>query len=208
MKIIFLLLFFLSGLLFLASFFVPEELYIYFSAGSLHIGLFFLASFFLWKDSLKQTLDSIGFPGKILPAVIYTMGGLMAIFASMLVLGIIAIAFDFNDQQLVADKIEGLPLIVLLFAVTAAPVSEELFFRAFLVRGIASFTSPLVGIVLSSALFGMVHFAYGSVIEVLGAGIIGLILAVVYHKSKSITPCLLIHMLYNFLAIIVMRFLA
>ena len=206
MKIIFLALFLLSGLIFLASFFVPAEFFIYLSAGGIHLGLFSLAMFFLWKKNLKTTIKSIGFPGKPIPTVIYSIGGLMAIFAAMLVLGIISIMFGFNDQELVANKIADLPLFILAFAVIAAPISEELFFRGFLLGTISRFTNPLIGIIGSSVAFGFVHFAYGSIVEILGTLVIGIILSVVMHKSKSITPCMLIHMSYNLLAVIVMRF--
>ncbi len=206
MKIIFLLLFFLSGFAFLASFFVPEEFFIYLSAGSIHVGLFAAAMFFLWKKNLKTTIESIGFPGKLVPNLIYSLAGLMAIFAAMFVLGLMALVFDFNDQELVADKIADLPLFILLFAVVAAPISEELFFRGLLMRSISGFTNPIIGIIGSSVAFGFVHFAYGSIVEIIGTLMIGTILAAVFHKSKSITPCVMIHMFYNLLAVIVMRF--
>jgi membrane protease YdiL (CAAX protease family) len=206
MKILFLLLFFFSGLAFLASFFVPEEFFIYLSAGGIHAGLFAAAMFFLWKKDLKTTIESIGFPGKAVPTLIYSLAGLMAIFAAMFVLGLFSIIFDFNDQELVANKIADLPIFILAFAVVAAPISEELFFRGFLLRTISGVTNPIIGIIGSSIAFGFVHFAYGSIIEILGTLMIGIILAIVFHKSKSITPCMLIHMSYNLLAVIVMRF--
>lgn len=208
MKIIFLALFLLSGLVFLASFFAPEEYFIYLSAGSIHAGLFSAAMFFLWKQDLRTTIKSIGFPGKAVPNLIYSMAGLMAIFAAMLILGVISLVLGFNDQELVANKIADLPLFILAFAVLAAPVSEELFFRGFLLGTISRFTNPAIGIIGSSIAFGLVHFAYGSVVEILGTLVIGIILAFVMHKSKSITPCFLIHMSYNLLAVVVMRFFA
>lgn len=208
MKIIFLVLIFLSGLAFISSFFVPEEYFIYLSAGSIHAGLFCAAMFFLWKNDLRTTIESIGFPGSIVPNLIFSLAGLMAIFAAMLVLGVLSLVLGFNDQQMVANKIADLPFLVLVFAVLAAPVSEELFFRGFLLRTISRLTNPAIGIIGSSIAFGIVHFAYGSVVEILGTLLIGIILALVMHKSKSITPCFLIHMSYNLLAVVVMRFFA
>lgn len=208
MKLIFLLLLILSGLSFLASFFVPEEFFIYLSAGAIHAGLFSAAMFFLWKKDLKTTAKGLGFPGKLMPIFIYSAAGLMAIFSSMFLLGLMALIFNFNDQAMVADKISGLPWFILAFAILGAPISEELFFRGFLFRAISGFSSPLIGIIGSSIAFGIVHFAYGSIVEIVGTLLIGMILALVYHKSKSITPCMLIHLTYNLLAILVMRFFA
>ena len=39
----------------------------------------------------------------------------------------------------------------------------------------------------------------------LGVAIVGVLLGLVYQRSKSITPCLLIHLLYNLLSIAVMK---
>ncbi|MBU0590651.1 MAG: type II CAAX endopeptidase family protein [Candidatus Micrarchaeota archaeon] len=164
---------------------------------SIHIALFSVAMIFLWKDKLSSTLISLGVPGKIGNNIEYTLAGLFSIFVLLLVFGIIANALGFNDQENVTDKVNSLPFYLLIFAVLVAPITEELFFRAFLV--------PRVGIIFSSLLFGVLHASYGSVVEIIGAGVIGMVLAVVFKDSKSITPCIAIHMLYNLVSIIVMK---
>ena len=85
-------------------------------------------------------------------------------------------------------------------AALGAPVTEELFFRGLL--------TSRFGILVSSAVFGLMHFAYGSMVEVVGAFLIGIVLAATFKQSKSITPCILAHMAYNALAIAVMRLYA
>ncbi|MEW6722738.1 MAG: type II CAAX endopeptidase family protein [Candidatus Micrarchaeota archaeon] len=187
------------------------DLSLYLGSAAIHVTILSLAMFFLWKGDLKSTLASVGFPGTLKGAILYTAACLMAIFAMLFVLGAIAIAAGVNDQQKITDKIAGLPLIVLLFAAIGAPITEELFFRGFLVtaseRHLLSLPKPLpalAAIVLSSVVFGLVHLSYGSIVEVIGTFSVGLILGATFRLSKSVTPCILAHMAYNSLALIVM----
>jgi membrane protease YdiL (CAAX protease family) len=170
--------------------------YVVVGSGSIHLGLISVALFFLWDKDLWTTLKGIGFPGDIVKSVIFTIIGLISIVALLLILGIAAIYLGFNDQQKIMDKISGLPWYILVFAVLMAPISEELFFRAFLV--------PRFGVIAPAALFGLSHLAYGSVVEVVGVLAVGLILGYIYKATKSITPCLAAHMIYNLFSISVM----
>lgn len=172
---------------------------IYFGAGSIHLGLFSAAMYYLWNKDLKTTLRKIAFPGNMLRNTVLSITGFMLVMMVLLMLGIVAQHFGFSDQEAVYEKVSDLPFYILIFAVTVAPISEELFFRALLV--------PRTGVILSSLLFGAMHFAYGSVVEVAGAALIGIVLAVIFRVAKSITPCLIIHIVYNLMSIAVMRLL-
>ncbi|MBD3209822.1 CPBP family intramembrane metalloprotease [Candidatus Micrarchaeota archaeon] len=208
MKLFFSFLLFLSAALFTLALFCGSfqdiswckfitENYIYFGAGTIHVGLFSAAMIFLWKKDLKTTLDGLSFPGDVLRNLVMSVNGFVLVICTLLVLGIVAALVGFADQSAVYEKVAELPVYILAFAVVFAPVSEELFFRAFLV--------DRVGVVLSSLLFGLMHFAYGSAVEIIGAALIGVVLAFIYKASKSITPCLVIHLTYNLMSIAVMR---
>ncbi len=178
---------------------LTEDPYSYAASGGIHLGLFSIAMFFLWKKDLRNTLKELSFPGNIKKNILFTVAGLATIFFALLVFGMVASALGFNDQEKITEKVSTLPLYVLAFAIIFAPLSEELFFRALLV--------PRIGIVFSSLFFGLMHFSYGSVIEVAGTIIVGFILAAIFRISKSITPCIFIHVIYNLVSITVMRFL-
>ncbi|MFH1785953.1 MAG: type II CAAX endopeptidase family protein [Candidatus Micrarchaeota archaeon] len=182
--------------------------------GSLAIQMFifFTALFFLWKKDLRSTLHSIGFPGSPINTVIFTIVGLLLMFLLLVVLGVLATFGGFNDQEKISDKVASLPLVVLLFAVLLAPIGEELFFRALLVPRFDNFFLKLIkiphlGIFFSSVVFSISHFAYGSIVEILGVFVIGILLAVIFKASKSITPCIVIHMIYNGISILAMKLL-
>jgi hypothetical protein len=163
---------------------------------AIHLGILSLALFFLWKNNLKSTLASLGIPGNLKDNLIYSAACLGAMFIVSLAVGAASFVFGFNDQSKIAEKILDLPLAMLVAAALLAPIGEELFFRATLV--------PRAGPVLSSILFGIVHFTYGSITEIIGVLLLGIVLAVTYQKSKSILPCMISHMVYNGLSIIVM----
>lgn len=168
-------------------------------SGAIHGVLLCTALFFLWNPDWKALLCRLGLPGKPLEAALYTIGALIAIFAALFTMSLIMFFAGINDQEKVAEKIGGLPLYILAFAVILAPLSEELFFRGLLV--------PRLGILGSSALFSLSHITYGSVVEVAGVFLVGIILGYVFRRSGSIAPCILSHMLYNGISITVMRLL-
>ena len=192
MKFILLTLFSLLVLA-LALLFYSEDYSMIVGGAGLHLALFFVSLHFLWKKDIPTTLKSLQFPGSIVKNLLFSIMGLGTIFVTLLIAGLILTAAGLNDQQNVLDKITDLPVFLLVFAVIAAPISEEMFFRALLV--------PRIGVIPSSIAFGLVHFSYGSIVEIVGAFLIGIIFAVMYKKSKSITPSLVTHIIYNLLAI-------
>jgi membrane protease YdiL (CAAX protease family) len=195
MKRLFLALLALSVLSFLFFLILSPAGYLYDVA--LQLGLFFLAMYFLWKKDLAATLKGIGFPGNLKDTLLYTVGGLFAVFGVLLLLSLAAYLLGVNDEAKVSQTISGLPLYLLVLAVIFAPIIEELLFRAVLV--------PRAGVVLSALVFGLLHFGYGSIVEVVGVVLVGLILGLVFRSSKSITPCILIHLIYNVVSITVMK---
>ncbi len=165
----------------------------YAGSAAIHAGLLSLALYFLWAGDLRSTLASVGFPGSIKDGLFYGAMTMGAMLLALMLFGIAAIALNFNDQHKVSEKIVALPPLILAFAILGAPFTEELFFRGYL--------AMRFGIIPSSVLFGLMHFAYGSVVEVAGAFIIGLVLASSMRLTKSVTPAILAHMAYNALSI-------
>jgi membrane protease YdiL (CAAX protease family) len=63
-------------------------------------------------------------------------------------------------------------------------------------------------VIFSAFVFGLLHFAYGSIVEVIGALLIGVVLGATFKITRNITPCILAHMVYNILAITFMRLIS
>ena len=174
-----------------------KETYLYLAP--MQLSMLFLALFLLFEKDLQTTLKKVGFPGNLKSNLLYFALGIIILFALLLALGAFSLLLGINDQTKVASKVEAIPLLQLIvFASLLAPICEEFLFRGFL--------QNRFGILISAIIFSLLHFGYGSVSEILGTFAIGLFLSVLRQKSNSITPGILIHMVYNFLAIIFMRF--
>ncbi|MFH1224736.1 MAG: type II CAAX endopeptidase family protein [Candidatus Diapherotrites archaeon] len=101
-----------------------------------------------------------------------------------------------NDLNLVQEKLGFLknqPIYIFGYLIIVRVFSEEVFFRGFLAKK--------TGIWVSSAFFALAHFGYGSIAEILGAFVLGALLAHAYRANKNIIPGIFAHMAYNFMAI-------
>jgi membrane protease YdiL (CAAX protease family) len=85
----------------------------------------------------------------------------------------------------------------LIGAVFIAPFCEEIFFRGFLFAGLLRGMTVLWAMLLSTALFTIVHTDLGSAVPLFA---IGLMLAVIRWRTGSIWPGMALHMLNNAIA--------
>jgi membrane protease YdiL (CAAX protease family) len=91
-----------------------------------------------------------------------------------------------------ALRISSVVLIVLW-----APLSEELFFRGFLLQGVAAGMGPWVAAVVSALLFSVSH---GSPVLLVPVFVSGLLLAWLFFRTRSLNACITAHALQNALA--------
>ncbi|AGY59805.1 CPBP family intramembrane glutamic endopeptidase [Gloeobacter kilaueensis] len=85
-------------------------------------------------------------------------------------------------------------LLLLVSIAVAAPLFEETFFRGFVFPSLASRLGAPAAIVASAALFGIAHF---SAVEFFPLFALGVVLGTLYHHTRSLAPCILLHALWN-----------
>jgi membrane protease YdiL (CAAX protease family) len=103
------------------------------------------------------------------------------------------------EQEDIADAFGSLPFQILLIAI-AAPISEEVFFRGMLFGGLRRRMPRLLAAAVSGLVFGALHALTGiSAVPPLIA--FGFILALLYEKTGSIVPGILLHALNNSVAL-------
>ncbi len=127
------------------------------------------------------------------------MCGVIGLFLIILLVGLIGLFFyliDMNDQANVKDVVRSLPWISIPFAIILAPLAEEIFFRGFLLKKLGLWASAII--------FAVLHFAYGSIVEIAAAFAIALLLSYLFVKTKSLWPSIIAHSLFNLLALTVM----
>jgi membrane protease YdiL (CAAX protease family) len=107
---------------------------------------------------------------------------------------------DFDQQQVTG--FEGLSaryeyILAFITLVIIAPIAEEVLFRGYLFGKLRKVTKTWIAILITSVLFGIVHFAWNVGIDVFALSII---MCLVTVWSKSLWPAIIIHMSKNFLA--------
>lgn len=107
-------------------------------------------------------------------------------------------------------EIEGLqklverdPLALTLIALSLLPaLAEEVLFRGVLVRSLAARFRVGFAIVLSAATFGVYHLFLPQVVSTF---VLGLVLALLAIRARSIVPSIIVHLLNNAIAIVLAR---
>ena len=86
----------------------------------------------------------------------------------------------------------GLPSVVTICVL--APVVEEMLFRGIFLRSFLHRYGPWTAILLSSLLFGLVHFDPGHVVL---ATLLGIALGWLYYATRSLWPSVIAHAFQN-----------
>ena len=103
------------------------------------------------------------------------------------------------EQKDIAEGFGSVPVQVLLIVI-AAPVSEEVCFRGMLFGGLRRNLARIPAALLAGLIFGGLHALTGiSAVPPLMA--FGFILCLLYEKTGSIVPGILLHMLNNSVAL-------
>ena len=93
-------------------------------------------------------------------------------------------------EQMTNDKAT-----MIVLAVIMAPIFEEIVFRGIIQKGLINKgMNPATAIIISSVVFGLVH---GNPWQFVGAVLLGCVLGLVYHKTKSLLLPVLLHAFNN-----------
>lgn len=103
-------------------------------------------------------------------------------------------------QKDIAEKLGKVPIQILLIVV-AAPVSEEVCFRGMLFGGLRERWPRIAAALVSGAIFGGLHATTG-ISAVPPLIFFGFTLALLYEKTGSVLPGILLHMLNNSVALL------
>ena len=103
-------------------------------------------------------------------------------------------------QKDIAEKFGALPVQILLIVV-AAPISEEVCFRGFLFGGLRERLPRIAAALISATIFGALHATTG-ISAVPPLIFFGFVLALLYERTGSIVPGIMLHMLNNAVALI------
>jgi CAAX protease family protein len=151
-----------------------------------------------WGEaSVGQALQRLGVHS-FRPSALKWM--LAAIGAYLLFAGVYSAIFGAPEQEDIAESFGAVPIQILLIVI-AAPVSEEICFRGMLFGGLRTRLPRLAAALISALIFGALHALTG-ISAVPPLIFFGFILALLYEKTGSIVPGIILHMLNNSVALI------
>ena len=188
------------------------------TAGSFGVFIFFsqaiglFVSFFLIAKQLKKrnvSWASVGLKRfKAFQAARYIAGYYGILLGLLLVMAVVAVSLGLQASPPPGGRSGGVEMLDamgsfwLTFAITVvlAPIVEEVIFRGVLFPAIKRRYGLVAGIVLSSLVFTLVHM---NPIQMLSVLPLGVYLAIMYHRTGSIYPGMILHATWNFMVLMI-----
>jgi membrane protease YdiL (CAAX protease family) len=91
---------------------------------------------------------------------------------------------------------------LVLFVVLTAGVTEEIVFRGYIQPRLQNvFKSPYLSIVTTSILFGLLHYGYGTITNIVGPLAIGIVFSTYYWKFRNLKVLIICHILIDLIAL-------
>jgi membrane protease YdiL (CAAX protease family) len=162
----------------------------------------FLVVFISYKKVRIFVLQSFDLsPMKSLRTYGYIAGGIF-VFSITQYLMISLLGIENATQQASDLKIGTITSLLdyslfFLGAVLLTPLKEEFVFRGLAHRFFEVRYHFLVGLVISSVLFGILHLGFP-----ISATIMGIIFVILYRLTNSLVPSIALHMIWNFIAFV------
>ena len=85
-----------------------------------------------------------------------------------------------------------------ILAIIIAPVFEEIMMRGIILEGLLNKYKPVTAIITSSLIFGLIHL---NIPQLINAALLGLILGVIYYKTRSLILCIFAHATNNLIGL-------
>lgn len=147
----------------------------------------------LWKGND----NGIGFTllAVVVLYVLYVIAGLLANIPAML---------GFHETHVISrtmyQLLQGHPVYIFVISLTAG-VAEELVFRGYLLTRLSGlFKEPHIPVIISSALFAIMHYGYHSLAQLLGTFFFGVFFSIFYIKYRNIHALIIAHFIIDLIA--------
>ena len=126
-------------------------------------------------------------------------------FSLSSIISLLTLNVDIENSRLIAASAQYYSsmvpfmgtILMILNLLVIAPFAEELALRGIIYTRIEKELKPIVAIIVSAVLFGLMHFMAGGIILVAGATIMGLAFGLLMYKYKSLQICIIAHICAN-----------
>ena len=131
--------------------------------------------------------------------------GCLLLFSIASIFSLVTINADIENSRLIAASAQyysaQVPymgtILMILNLLLIAPIAEEIALRGIVYTRIEKNLKPVLAIIISAVLFGLMHLMAGGIILVLGAMIMGLALGLLLYKYNSLWICIIAHICAN-----------
>ncbi len=171
------------------------------------IGLFILVPI-LWyfivnNFSINEMVNQLklrkqGIDIAILWGLITAIAALVVIVAIGALL--VSLGFDLKNTSNIPELELYFSLPSMLFLIAFQPISEEIFFRGFLLGKIKSLAGEKTAIITTAILFGIAHLSSGNIYPAFMTCVIGILLAFLVIKTKNLYSAIIAHILFNLIS--------
>ncbi len=104
-------------------------------------------------------------------------------------------------NQTALEQLGMSPLLLIILTAIAAPIVEETIMRGLILGRV--FNNSYLGVIISSLLFGLLHMPTDIGSWIIYGGM-GLVLALIYHKTEKLEYTIGIHFINNALGVLIM----
>lgn len=168
--------------------------------------IFSVPAYWLIWGRKKTAEDRQYFKEKVLkvkPFAMIVIASCGLYYLAILIVAVIAVASPATMEEyngMMETALGGSQILAAVAAVLLAPVNEECIMRGLVLRNLQRFFSAPVVIIIQAVLFGVFHANWVQGLYVLP---IGAALGYVAIKSRSVVPCIFMHLFYNALYFVV-----
>ncbi|UKB81950.1 CPBP family intramembrane metalloprotease [Chryseobacterium sp. MEBOG06] len=128
--------------------------------------------------------------------------------------GCINVVLHLLIQENMSDKLSQLSSIfknnyfLIIFTCFTAGAVEEFLMRGYIQPRIEKiYNSPLLGVLVSAILFGILHSTYGTIGQVIVPFFIGIVFALFYKAYSNIKILIICHFMIDFVSLMMMNFI-
>lgn len=167
------------------------------------LGAFLMICFFFWKPKLdlKKAIKIQNYNSKVY------------LYLPLIGIGLFLLNKPFWDFTKIAEYYQGISTndnsvisnnnIALIYSLIStlliAPIIEELFYRKFLLDKLLKKNKPIIAVVVSSVCFSLIHIETPN--NLIPAFTSGIILGIIYLKTKKIGYCIMLHFIVNLIIV-------
>jgi CAAX protease family protein len=147
-----------------------------------------------WQFGLRTT--------RVWPAVGYVVAGYLTFLAAAAAW---SAALNLHEKDDVVDQLGAGDSTIALIAVTilvcvVAPMAEEFFFRGYFFAALRNWRGVWPAAILTGLVFGGIHVGSAPVGFLVPLAFFGFILCLIYHRTRSLYPCIGLHCVNNSIA--------